>query len=272
MEWLLPVGKTKEQSELRIAIEITFFLKFEAETYRYYLLTLMDWKRKWSHCYSHPSPRQRKPLKWGSPRSTTRPCTPTFWTWRLARAATSRASSLVCSRTFSPLGPPATSKYLRSDETDSYRSVAAVESGASILQVGQEERSRPVEEEGPAEAARRASVFGQRPARGERPRPCFCPPLASCFFFAFVSFSFCTSLCFILTTLSVSSPHPSGHPFCFPPPPSHSHSRTLSACRVFVFGAAAPAVSWLLLALAVLQALSEIGGCGRGMCLALWGL
>lgn len=35
---------------------------------------------------------------------------------------------------------------------------------------------------------------------------------------------------------------------------------------MFVSGAAAPAVSRLLLALAVLQALLEIGDCGRGMC------
>lgn len=59
------------------------------------------------------SPQQRKPLKWGSQRSTTPPCTPTCWTWRLARGATSRAFSLVCSPTFSPPGPPATSEYLR---------------------------------------------------------------------------------------------------------------------------------------------------------------
>lgn len=80
--------------------------------------------------------------------------------------------------------------------------MAAVKSGGFIFQVGQEERSCPVEEEGPTEAARRASVFGQRPARGERPRPWFCPPplvFCLCFFY------FCMSLCFILTTLCLFS-------------------------------------------------------------------
>lgn len=47
---------------------------------------------------------------------------------------------------------------------------------------------------------------------------------------------------------------------------SCAHAHSLAACWVFVSGAAAPAVSWLLLALAVLQALSKVGDCGRGMC------
>lgn len=50
--------------------------------------------------------------------------------------------------------------------------------------------------------------------------------------------------------------------FCLP----CTHAPTLSACRVFVSGAPAPAVSWLLLAHAVLQALSKVGDCGCGMC------
>lgn len=79
--------------------------------------------------------------------------------------------------------------------------------------------------------------------------------------------SFCTSVSLLwsLTLVRLVSPFslaPVSSFVC----PSCAHAHTLSACRVLVSGAAAPAVSWLLLALAVLQALSKVGDCGCGMC------
>lgn len=53
--------------------------------------------------------------------------------------------------------------------------LADIQSQVGLLQVGQEECSCSVAAEGSTEAARWAFVFGQRPARGERSRPLFCP-------------------------------------------------------------------------------------------------
>lgn len=144
-----------------------------------------------------------------------------------------------------------------------------------------------MEEEGSAEAARRAPLLGQRPARGvhvsdwlRSPSQFFLLPFCmSCFFvFCFIN---------ILSAFPASPPSPlslslslshslflsntHGHlsllvSLHLSSSPSLALARTLSACRVFVSGAPAPAVPRLLLALAVLQALSEVGDCGRGMC------
>lgn len=137
----------------------------------------------------------------------------------------------------------------------------------SVLQMGQEERSGSVEEEGSAEAARWAPLFRQWPERGES------APTVISFISSFTQMD-CLSFDVILhDLLSVCSSHQClllhlfSHIsflffFCLP----YTHALTLAACRVFVSGAPAPAVSWLLLALAVLQALSKVGDCGRGMC------
>lgn len=155
-----------------------------------------------------------------------------------------------------------------------------VDRGCFVSQVDQEERSGPVEEEGSTEAARWAPLFRQRPEGGERSPRCF---LLSAHFHTDWLPELCCLASFCMTCYLTLLP-----PSCLLSHPSFSHlwslvflvfffvfllhlslaliARTLSACRVFVSGAAAPAVSWLLLALAVLQALSKVGDCGCGMC------
>lgn len=145
--------------------------------------------------------------------------------------------------------------------------------------MGKEKCSCSVEEEGSTEATRRASLFRQRPERGDESWShylnfqfftlnCLVFVLFAHFawsYFNLLYFDFplhtfrlnphllpylltCLLLCFVFVSLPLS------------------YSCSLAACRVFVSGAAAPAVSWLLLALAVLQALSKVGDCGCGMC------
>lgn len=237
---------------------------------------------------------QRKPLRWESPRLTTPPFTPTCWTWRSARDATSRASSLGCSLTCSPLDPPATSKYLTllslqklfCDLYFIWLSVAQclcmkLITGESILRCRWTKRSAPAQWRRRDRQKQHAEHLyldnDQREVKSRR--SVFFSQLSftqiDCLsFVALVHFAWSVLFAFNLTSLSPScllsrlllSYFWSLVSFCLFPPLSCTHAHTLSACRVFVSGAAAPAVSWLLLALAVLQALSKVGDCGRGMC------
>lgn len=142
------------------------------------------------------------------------------------------------------------------------------------LQMDQEECARAVETKGSTEAARRAPILRQWPERGET------SPTWFHFLFIFILIRCLRSFCSIFSLFAlfwlhinhlVCSRPLSSHPcslffFCLSLSPFCTHAHTLSACRVFVSGAAAPDVSWLLLALAVLQALYKVGDCWRGMC------
>lgn len=192
-------------------------------------------------CPNTLSAQQRKPLRWESQRLTTQPCTPTCWTWRLAKDATNRVSSPDYSLMFSPLGPLATSEHLtyqtffcnldvfiikrRLIEAAFLWSFSVKWSGF-VLQVGKEECSCTVEEEGSTEAACWTPLFRQWPERGERLLHCLSLSTQSQLHWLCLRCTFCAScLLYIVFALSVVPiiPHTFSSSylhlcFFFPPP------------------------------------------------------